>query len=490
MAGDLVWTSDEFGHAANSKVQRYHQQDYLTFWAGEKLTESGQGVYYMLDSAYNVVRTVSAVGDGLYGDLHEFVITDDATALISVYNRTHMDLTPTERTLVKDGYIIDGIFQEVDIASGELVFQWRASDHLGYLMSYGGYVDNGPFDYFHINSIDKDSHGNYLISLRHLHMIAYVKGSTGDVLWTLGGIADDFQDISGGAATNFKWQHDVRWVSEQQGIISLFDNGVARHHYSDATHSEGRIIQLDFTKRTAELLRSFSSPQHIRSASQGSVQILPVTETNADAHVFVGWGSSAAYSEFTGAGELLCETHFAASSLFYFERVKSYRAIKAPATWTAEPESWDPSAQIQAERLYVSWNGATEVVWWTLQRRTVTPQRSKREVPEETDFVDVEVIAKDGFESFFDISALDHTYATYRIAALDEDMDVLRYSNVVVPAHTNSRTYIIAAILFASVSILVAFSVIKYHDVLHTALVNAALTGGSNRYRKLRGSSG
>lgn len=46
--GDLVWTSDHFGHAANLKVQRYRGQDYLTFWAGEKLQESGQGMYYMV----------------------------------------------------------------------------------------------------------------------------------------------------------------------------------------------------------------------------------------------------------------------------------------------------------------------------------------------------------------------------------------------------------------------------------------------------------
>lgn len=46
--GNLVWTSDQFGHSANLKIQQYRGDEYLTFWAGEKLQESGRGVYYMV----------------------------------------------------------------------------------------------------------------------------------------------------------------------------------------------------------------------------------------------------------------------------------------------------------------------------------------------------------------------------------------------------------------------------------------------------------
>lgn len=46
--GEFVWTSDQYGASGNLKVQQYQGKDYLTFWAGEKLQESGQGMYYMV----------------------------------------------------------------------------------------------------------------------------------------------------------------------------------------------------------------------------------------------------------------------------------------------------------------------------------------------------------------------------------------------------------------------------------------------------------
>jgi len=413
-----------------------------------------------------VVHTVSAVGEDLYGDLHEFKITADGTALMTVYNRTNADLADTGMALINDASIVDGIVQEVDIATSKLIFQWRASDHLDsvYLAtSYGDYVNSGAFDYFHVNSIDKDLQGNYLISLRHLHMFVYIDGTNGDILWALGGMSDDFLDISSGMASDFQWQHDVRWIDRERGIISLFNNGMARKHY-DADHSEGRIIQLDFEKRTVQLLQSYMSPQGISSASQGSVQMLPPHE-DGDAHVFVGWGSSAAYSEFTSDGELLCETHFAASSLFYFERAKSYRAIKAPAHWKAEAAGWDPSARIHGGTIYVSWNGATEVAWWALQgmlaNSTSGSDTQKHEVWEDADLV-----IKESFETSIELPSSDGTYIAYRVAAFNSEMKLLRYSNVERVSATQYWRYFWPAFISAVVFGLIIALLARYRTSL------------------------
>lgn len=54
--GELVWTTQDFGAAGNLKVQQYDGEDYLTFWAGEKLQESGQGKYYMVGSSVSSCR--------------------------------------------------------------------------------------------------------------------------------------------------------------------------------------------------------------------------------------------------------------------------------------------------------------------------------------------------------------------------------------------------------------------------------------------------
>jgi hypothetical protein len=238
MSGNLVWSvPSQYGDAsANTKIQRYHGRDYLTFWVGEKLQESGLGRYYMLNSSYDIVHTVSVVGEGMEGDLHEFKITQDGSALITVYERLLVDLKNTNVALHADQMIVDGVLQEIDIATGKIEFEWRSSDHFRHpalQISSGGFVADGPFNYFHMNSIEKDSSGNYLISFRHLHTLVYVENVTGNILRTLGDSTGDFEDLSQGDATDFQWQHDTRWMSEYDGIIRLFDNGIA-HKHADA----------------------------------------------------------------------------------------------------------------------------------------------------------------------------------------------------------------------------------------------------------------
>lgn len=459
MTGNLVWRSHAFGHPANLQLQSYLGQDYITFWAGKKLTESGQGVYYMLDAAYNVRHIVRAKGEGLYGDMHEFKVTNDGTALITVYDRKHVDLAFTDMDWVIDGYIVDGIFQEIDIHTGNLIFEWRASDYIfdySYLQrSSGGYVKDSTaaFDYFHINSVDKDSRGNYLISLRHLHMLLYISGENGDILWALGGDAEDlqdFQDLSAGEATNFRWQHNARVLSEDgEGVmtISLFDNRISRTDYSDSRASKGRIIRLDLVRRTVELDIAFTSLHDLSSTSQGSVQLISSDDASpSSARIFTGWGSSAAFTEHARVnGSVLCETHFAPAVMYYWERAKSYRAYKFPrSSWQAVPEAWDPKAVIQGGRLYVSWNGATAVHEWFLEGLLVydtptfdpTAHGEGRKGHTEESWEAIDVVRVKSFETAFKLPNTEGRaarYAAYRVTALDAESNILRYSNVVRP---------------------------------------------------------
>jgi len=62
----------------------------------------------------------------------------------------------------------------------------------------------------HLNSIQKDSAGNYLISTRHYSTIFYLSPA-GEILWELGGRNSSFQM---GEGTEFFWQHDARWIDE------------------------------------------------------------------------------------------------------------------------------------------------------------------------------------------------------------------------------------------------------------------------------------
>jgi hypothetical protein len=418
----------------------------------------------MLNSSYDVVHTVSAVGEGMEGDLHEFKITQDGSALITVYERLLVDLGNTNVELHADQMIVDGVLQEIDIATWKLVFEWRSSDHLEHpalQMSSGGPVADGSFDYFHMNSIEKDSRGNYLISFRHLHTLVYVESVTGNILWTLGGSTSDFEDLSQGDATGFQWQHDARWISEDNGIISLFDNGIA-HKHPDAAYSRALIIQLDFVNWTATLLEEYTSRDLISSASQGDVQLL--RRPHGDDHVFIGWGASAAFTEHSIDGDLLCETHFGASWLFYFERVSSYRAFKT-FDWKAIPSAWDPEARVVGNNVYVSWNGATEVAYWALQVRSKAANNT-RDLVDSHDIYE-EILPKgDSFEQFITLTSPVEGMK-YRIAALDTHRNVLRYSNEIVYENSSLKSWLGAASLVGVLLVVLCCLFYSRRSVVH-----------------------
>lgn len=422
--GGLVWTTEDYGTVLNMRLQKYKDEKYLTFWAGKKAGTMGQGSYYMLDSSYNVSKKLDAVGENYHGDLHEFKITDENTALITVYTAKQVDLTDLGHWRGKNGWVVDSMFQEIDLETNELLFEWSASEHFPPAESYmtnpfAGYSESTPFDSFHINSVDKEpSTGNYLISSRHTHTISLIDGKSGEVLWQLGGAHNDFKDLSEGLATDFSWQHDARWLDfpEDNGeenvyTISFFANGMAGALHVDATHSTGRIVRLDLNAMTAELLQSYSSYQHTLASSQGSVEILPET-----GNVFVGWGASAAWSEFSADGTLLCEAHLAASKSFAWERVKSYRVFKT-TEWVGKP-SWRPSARISGGKVFVSWNGATEIVSWELQGHKA-----------EGKWESVDVLSKTGFEDAFTMPS-GEGWTAYRAVAMDADKNVLGTSEV------------------------------------------------------------
>lgn len=342
---------------------------------------------------------------------------------MTIYDLVETDLTPAGKS--GTGWIYEGLFQEVDIETGELIFQWSAGDYYGLNDSYfaigeKGYAPHqaGAYDYYHINSIDKRGDGTYLVSSRYMHSVTCIS-TTGVVLWVLGGKRNMFKDLSDdGSATGFTWQHDARWYSDR--IITLLDNG-ANEHEKTADHTRGLMIELDFDNWTARTLHVYHSPGHFSSHSQGNLQTLPRT-----GNVFIGWGKPSAYTEFSIDGtEVLCDAHYGPSMFFWFGWVKSYRAQKA--SWVGKP-SWPPSVAVDTEKsshtVYVSWNGATEVAGWLLQR-------VRRAASSEEAFETLSYEPKKGFETRLELArdALVEEYY-FRVAAVDHKGEELGHTRI------------------------------------------------------------
>lgn len=327
---------------------------------------------------------------GLGGDLHEFRITDKGTALISVYEVDKGDLSSLGGAV--NGKIWDCLVQEIDIETGALLFEWHAAKHFAAAASpkkIGG--DGGasafgtPFDYYHMNSIDKDPKGNYLVSSRYMKSVTYISGKTGDVLWVLGGDQNSFTDLSGGAATNFAYQHDATW-HDNYTTITLFDNAAAEGQPAAHDYSRGLKIRIDQEAMTAELVTEYLNPTRVRAISQGSLQVLE------NGNVFMGFGNSGAFTEFASNGTVLCDTHMGPQAWFGGGDIQSYRAFKYD--WHGYPSTKPDSKLVYGEGLtyYVSWNGATEVKKWILQGAT-----NPEALEDQWTFINETV--KSGFES-------------------------------------------------------------------------------------------
>ncbi|KAL4894808.1 ASST-domain-containing protein [Aspergillus ambiguus] len=356
--GHLVWTK-YYGQTYNLNIYRFKGQDYLTFWVGDDgIVGHGDGTYYMLDSSYQEAYKIRGA-NGLPADLHEFHITRDETAVFSVYEKRPADLQSAGGP--EDGWIWDGTFQEVDIETGALLFQWRASEHFNFTDVYRGFEGNGdspdrPWDFFHINSIDKDAQGNFLISARYTNCLTYIDSRTGAILWRLGGKHNDFTDLSDGAATNITWQHHARF-RDNDTAVTIFDNA-SRGVGAPTLTSRGLYLDLDTAAMTVAVRHEYWNAHDISSQSQGSVQILD------SGNVLLGYGFDAAWTEYSIAGDVLCHVHFGPESGFGDGNIISYRVFKHP--WVGRPTT-APDLAVWGYEAAVSWNGATEVATWVLE---------------------------------------------------------------------------------------------------------------------------
>ncbi|MBA2619500.1 MAG: aryl-sulfate sulfotransferase, partial [Rubrobacter sp.] len=313
--GRPVWlrpVRDEDQDAMDFKVQRYRGEPVLTWWQGMH-SGYGNGEYLIFDDSYREVARFRA-GNGLAGDHHEFLISTRDTALFTIYRRVPMDLSPLGGP--KEGALLDGIAQELDIETGEVLFEWHSLEHVGLDESLSSPAPGleDAFDYFHINSIAEDGDGHLLISARRTSAVYKIDRKSGEVIWRLGGEKSDFEM---GPGARFAYQHDAR--RQDDGTISVFDN----RGLDMGEPSRGIVLELDEDAMTATLVREYTHPDSPFAPYQGNVQVLP------NGNAFVGWGSAPYLSEYDRDGELLFDARFPDDG-------ESYRAFRSP--WQGFPK--------------------------------------------------------------------------------------------------------------------------------------------------------
>jgi hypothetical protein len=160
--GNLVW--DGYGITGAETTQNFHVcpykgSDHLCMVVGNQQKGYLFGVGIIVDTDYRIVASVQT-GDSLTPvDMHEFWLTEGGeTAMVSSYQIIPVDLAyPPYNVMGQQGWMTQGVFQEIDIATGAVLFEWYSSNHvdirdtriLPHTTDVGGdgYTPRTPFDY-------------------------------------------------------------------------------------------------------------------------------------------------------------------------------------------------------------------------------------------------------------------------------------------------------------------------------------------------------
>jgi len=219
--------------------------------------------------------------------------------------------------------IVDCVLEEVDPA-GQLVWEWRASDHISVSESTHPFFNRlGPeYDIYHCNSIDVDPvTGSILLSARHTDAVYDIDKSTGQVSWKMGGTPFNHDGaqiitISGDPQGAFHAQHDARFQSN--GDISLYDNQT----WDPSLAARGVEYHVDTVAATATLVWSYQAPDGRNSGATGSFRRL-----NGGTDNVIGWGfkPNTLFTEVDATGNVMLNVTFPDGEV-------AYRVIKVPPT--------------------------------------------------------------------------------------------------------------------------------------------------------------
>jgi hypothetical protein len=321
-----------------------------------------QGSGLVLGNDYTIQRQLRYPPEFGAFDIHEFNILDDGNTSLSVTYRSHMLPMDTLGRPGEQTAVLAGGFAEMDVNTGEVRRDWDSVDQipLGDTVHFDASSPASPppgWDYVHANSIDKNSDGNYIMSMRFTNSVYMISGADGHIMWRLGGRGNsDFeQDFV------FSKQHDAKFL-ESNGthhIISILNNA-SDEIFNEEDVSSALIVELETgtTPMTAKVLRRYNRPDGHLTRLRGNSQVLP------NDNIFIGWSERGYISEHADDGEVLLSANFASA------RFSTYRAYKFD--FTGRPSYppalvasvWGTDESDLTTTFYVSWNGATDIAWW------------------------------------------------------------------------------------------------------------------------------
>lgn len=265
-------------------------------------------VHKALDEVGQVVRTLGCLG--FETRFHDIRVLADGGYWVFCQNPVLTDLS--SRGGESNVTVIWTVLQHVS-ADGSLEFEFDAADHFS-LDDIDQSQLIGPLvvNMTHGNAIAFDLDGNVLVSWRSLNEITKVDVATGEVIWRLGGNANQFTVIDD--TREFRQQHGLRVVGP--GLIQFLDNGTA---------APSRLVRysIDEPSMTATRVLEFISAEGSFTSVGGSTELVGAEGA------LVSFGRAGKVVEVNAAGE---ETF----DLTGLDGMYIFRASRIPSLYSSE----------------------------------------------------------------------------------------------------------------------------------------------------------
>ncbi len=190
--------------------------------------------------------------------IHHDLQMDKNNHIHTLYRATKIYQNPEKIGAAPDTLSGDGIV--VLDTLGNEVWKWSVWDMWD--IEKDSLIDDFGYDRFHMNSLNFDADGNYLVSVAMEDQVWKINSKTGKLIWKLGRNGDFKMDT----ASYFSFQHSVHLNSE--GDYMLFDNNLFKEV------SRALSFRLDTTNMTATTIINAPLPTEKYTSRMGNGYLL------------------------------------------------------------------------------------------------------------------------------------------------------------------------------------------------------------------------
>ncbi|MCF2528768.1 arylsulfotransferase family protein [Yinghuangia soli] len=352
------------------------------------------GGWHIRDMAGQFIREIADLEDRSGVEHNLTPSADGNRVLLSTSESVPVDLSPYGGPA--QGVALQGVVREIDIATGETLFEWKSLGPGGIPLGDSTVDFGSSGDYLHLNAATYDTDGNFLLSATNTGAVYKLDRAARTITWTLGGKRSTVT-VSGDPVGLARPQ-DVR--RQADGRLSVFDD-----HPAPGT-ARAVAYTLNEQAKTAALSRQFVPSPALPDAGTGGSQPLP------NGNYLVTFGAQRIVREYTPSGAVAFEGRFPEYEPY---RVQREVWSQSGLGLVVYPECHDRNIGGDLAAI-VSLAGATDVATWEVWAGARETALRKVAAFPATDFY-TKVTATLGWEG-----------ALYRFRAVDSSGRVLATS--------------------------------------------------------------